>query len=212
LDITWLGHSCFRIKGKDAIVITDPFDSGVGFSLAKQKADIVTLSHSHPGHSFVDAVDNYSRAIKGPGEYELKGVFITGIPSFHDASNGAERGKNTVYLLEIDGVILCHLGDIGHKPSSEMEEELGEIGVLFIPVGGVSTIDGSVAVDIVKALAPKIVVPMHYKTPLLKKELDPLDIFLKKLGAKEVISQPRLSVNKATLPPSTQVVVLNPPH
>jgi L-ascorbate metabolism protein UlaG (beta-lactamase superfamily) len=212
LDITWLGHSCFRIKGKDAVVLTDPFEPSLGFSLAKQKADIVTVSHFHPGHSFLKAVENYSKAIKGPGEYELKGVFITGIPTFHDASNGDEKGKNTVYILEIDGITLCHLGDIGHKPSLEIEEELGEISVLFIPVGGVSTIDGSVAADIVKELSPKIVIPMHYKIPALKKELDPVDVFLKKLGSKEVISQPRLSVTRASLPAATQVIVLTPPN
>lgn len=211
MDITWLGHSCFRIKGKDATVITDPFDPSLGYSSNKQKADIVTLSHFHPGHSYLNAVDGYSKAIKGPGEYELKGVFITGFPSFHDSNDGSERGKNTVYILEIDNVTLCHLGDIGHKPSSKMEEEFSDIGVLFMPVGGVSTIDGAQAAEIVKEISPKIVVPMHYKTPALKKELDPLDIFIKKLGSKEVIEQPRLNVNRASLPASTQVMVLSYP-
>lgn len=212
MDITWLGHSCFRIKGKEAIVITDPCHPDSGYSLGKLRADIVTVSHSHSDHSYIEAVEGEFKQIKGPGEYELKGVFITGIATFHDNSKGSERGKNNVFLFEIDGVTLCHLGDIGHPLSSDIEGELGEIGVLFLPVGGVTTIDGSVAGDIVRNLAPKIVIPMHYKTQALVKDLEPVDKFLKKMGIKEVTSQPKLSVNRSTLPPSTQVVILNYPH
>ncbi len=212
MDITWLGHSCFRIKGKEAIVITDPCHPSLGYPLGKLRADIVTLSHSHNGHSYVEAVEGEFREIKGPGEYELKGVFITGIATFHDSSQGSERGKNNVYLMEIDGVTLCHLGDIGHFLSSDIEGQIGDIGVLFIPVGGMTTIDGAMAGDIVRNLSPKIVIPMHYKTPVLARELEPVDKFLKKMGIKEVASQPKLSVNRSTLPLSTQVVILNYPH
>jgi L-ascorbate metabolism protein UlaG (beta-lactamase superfamily) len=212
LDITWLGHSCFRIKGKESIVITDPCNPDTGYPLGKLRADIVTVSHSHSDHSYLEAIEGEYRVIKGPGEYELKGVFITGIPTFHDNNQGGERGKNNVYLLEIDGVTLCHLGDIGHLLSSGVEEELGDVGVLFLPVGGVTTIDSSIAADIVRRLAPKIVIPMHYKTPVVTRELEPLDNFLKKMGLKEITSQPKFSVNRSTLPPSTQVVILNYPH
>lgn len=212
MDINWLGHSCFRIKGKEAVVVTDPCHPSLGYPLGKLRADIVTVSHSHPGHSFIEAVDGEYRQIKGPGEYETKSVFVTGIATFHDKSQGSERGKNTIYLLEIDGVTLCHLGDIGHALSSGIEEELGDVGVLFLPIGGVNTIDSTVAAEIVRSLAPKIVIPMHYKTPALTKELEPLDKFLKKMGLKEIASQPKCSVNRSTLPPSTQVVILNYPH
>ncbi len=212
MDITWLGHSCFRIKGKEAVVVTDPCNPSLGYPLGKLRADIVTISHSHPGHSYIEAIEGEFKEIKGPGEYEMKGVFVTGIATFHDKSQGSERGRNTSYLLEIDGVTLCHLGDIGHAPTSAIEEELGDIGVLFLPVGGVNTIDSVVAAEIVRSLAPKVVIPMHYKTPALTKELDPLDKFLKQMGLKEITSQPRFSVNRSTLPPSTQVVVLSYPH
>lgn len=212
MDINWLGHSCFRIKGKEAVVITDPCHPSLGYPLGKLRADIVTMSHSHPGHSYIEAVDGEYRQIKGPGEYELKSVFVTGIATFHDKSQGSERGKNTIYLLEIDGVTLCHLGDIGHALSSDIEEELGDVGVLFLPIGGVNTIDSSVAAEIVRSLTPKIVIPMHYKTPALTRELEPLDKFLRKMGLKEIASQPKFSVNRSTLPPSTQVVILNYPH
>ena len=212
MDINWLGHSCFRIKGKDAVIITDPFSTEIGYSFKKTNADIVTVSHSHPGHSNTEAVNGESKVICSPGEYEQNGVYITGITSFHDNSEGSERGKNTVYLVEIDGVTLCHLGDIGHTLTSHMEEEIGEVGVLFIPVGGFSTIDSSVASDIVRSLSPKIVIPMHYKTPKLRRELEPVEEFLKKLGVKDASSQPRLSVNRSSLPVITQVVVLEFPY
>jgi L-ascorbate metabolism protein UlaG (beta-lactamase superfamily) len=212
LDITWLGHSCFRIKGKEAVVVTDPCHPSLGYPLGKLRADIVTVSHFHPGHSYVEAVEGEFKEIKGPGEYELKGVFITGIATFHDNSQGSERGKNNVYLLEVDGVTLCHLGDLGHSLSSDLEEQIGDVGVLFVPVGGINTIDSSKAGDIVRSLSPKIVIPMHYKTPALARDLETVDKFLKKMGIKEVPSQPKLSVNRSTLPPTTQVVILNYPH
>lgn len=212
MDITWLGHSCFRIKGKEAVVVTDPCNPSLGYPVGKLRADIVTVSHFHPGHSYIEAVEGEFKEIKGPGEYELKGVFITGIATFHDNSQGSERGKNNVYLLEIDGVTLCHLGDIGHSLSSDVEEQIGDVGVLFIPVGGLNTIDSSTAGDIVRNLSPKIVIPMHYKTPALARDLETVDKFLKKMGIKEVASQPKLSVNRSTLPPTTQVVILNYPH
>lgn len=212
MEITWLGHSCFRIKGKEAIVITDPCHPSLGYSLGKLQADIVTLSHFHPGHCYTEAITSQFKEIKGPGEYELKGTFITGIATFHDADRGEKLGKNTVYLVEMEGMTLCHLGDIGHLPASELIEAIGDIDVLFLPVGGVSTIDGSTAAEIVRHLTPKTVIPMHYKTPALVRDLEPVDKFLKELGVKETVSQPKLSINRSTLPASTQVIILDYPH
>ncbi len=211
MDINWLGHSCFRIKSKETIIVTDPPHPDTGYSVNKVQADIVTISHFHPGHSYTEAIEGEFREIKTPGEYELRNVFITGIATSHDTETTEGKGKNTVYLLEIDGVTLCHLGDIGQAPSSKVEEELGDIGVLFIPVGGVSTIDGSIAAEIVRSLVPKIVVPMHYKTHALLRDLDTIDTFLKKMGIKEIAPQPKLTVTRSNLPPSTQVVVLDYP-
>jgi L-ascorbate metabolism protein UlaG (beta-lactamase superfamily) len=208
LDITWLGHSCFRIKGKEVTVITDPCHPSLGYSLAKLQADIVTLSHFHPGHSYTEAITSEFKEVRGPGEYELKGTFITGISTWHDAVQGQKLGKNTVYLLEMDGMILCHLGDLGHLPSSEFIEDVGDIDVLFLPVGGVSTIGGSTAAEIVRRLTPKVVIPMHYKTAALTKELEPVDKFLKEVGVKETVSQAKLSVSRSNIPASTQVVIL----
>ncbi len=212
MDITWLGHSCFRIKGKEVTVITDPCHPSLGYSLSKLQANIVTLSHFHPGHCYTEAITSEFRGIKGPGEYELKGTFITGIATWHDAVQGEKLGRNTVYLLEMDGMTLCHLGDLGHLPASELIEDMGDIDVLFLPVGGASTIGGSTAAEIVRRLTPKVVIPMHYKTAALAKELEPVDKFLKEVGIKETVSQSKLSVNRSTLPTSTQVVILDYPH
>ena len=212
MDITWLGHSCFRIKGKEVTVITDPCHPSLGYSLSRLQANIVTLSHFHPGHSYTEAITSEFRAIKGPGEYELGGIFITGIATWHDAVKGEKLGKNTVYLLEMDGMALCHLGDLGHLPSPELIEDMDDIDVLFLPVGGVSTIGSSTAAEIVRRLTPKVVIPMHYKTAALKTELEPVDKFLKEMGVKEKVSQPKLSVNRSNLPTSTQIVVLDYPH
>lgn len=212
MEITWLGHSCFRIKGKEAVVITDPCHPSLGYSLGKLQADIVTLSHFHPGHCYTETITSEFKEIKGPGEYELKGTFITGIATFHDADRGKKLGKNTVYLLEMDGMTLCHLGDIGHLPTSELMEAIGDIEVLFLPVGGVSTIGGSTAAEIVRHLTPKTVIPMHYKTPALVRDLEPVDKFLKELGIKEMVTQPKLLINRSTLPVNTQVTILDYPR
>lgn len=212
MEITWLGHSCFRIKGREATIITDPCDPASGYSVGRLQADIVTISHSHTGHSYLGALAGDFKQIKGPGEYELKGVFITGLPSFHDSDHGGRLGKNTFFVLEIDGLTLCHLGDLGHLPSSDMKEKIGDIEVLFVPVGGVSTIDGSTAAEIVRQLAPKVVIPMHYKTPASTRDLEPLDKFLKESGIKEAVSRPRLSVTRSNLPASTEVAILDYPR
>lgn len=212
MEITWLGHSCFRIKGKDAIVITDPCHPSLGYTLGKLHADIVTLSHFHPGHSYSEAITSEFKEIKGPGEYELKGIFVTGIATFHDSEQGNKLGRNTVYVLEMDGITLCHMGDLGHLPASQLMEAIGDVDVLFLPVGGVSTIAGSTAAEIVRHLSPKIVIPMHYKTSAEVRDLQPVDRFLTELGIKEMVSQPKLSINRSTLPTSTQVTILDYHH
>lgn len=211
MDISWLGHSCFRIKGKEATVITDPYDSSVGYTSGKLVADIVTISHRHPGHSFLDNLEKGYRVINSPGEYELKGVFITGIQTYHDQSQGQERGKNTLYIFEMDGITLCHLGDLGHSLSPSIIESIGNVTVLFLPVGDVSTIDSIVAAELVRAVSPKIVVPMHYKTAAISKKLDSVELFLKKMGIKDVEPQAKLSINRSVFSDNLQVCLLNYP-
>ena len=208
MDITWLGHSCFRIKGSQAVIITDPFPPDLGYSLGKPTANIVTVSHQHPSHSFVQGVGGEPRKIQGPGEYEISGVLIIGVATFHDAEGGQERGKNTVYLMEVDGISVCHLGDLGHVLTSEQVEEIGDVDVLLLPVGGVSTIGAPMAAEVIRQLEPNAVVPMHYKTPEINRELEPVENFLKEMGIEQIDPRPKLSVSKSNLPASTQVFLL----
>ena len=208
MDINWLGHSCFQIKGAHATIVTDPYSPDLGYSLGKPTAQIVTVSHQHPGHSYVQGVGGELRSINGPGEYEISGVLIIGMATFHDEEKGSKRGKNTIYLMEIDEVSVCHLGDLGHVPTAEQVEEIEDVDVLLLPVGGVSTIDAPMAAEVVRQLDPKVVVPMHYKTEALNRQLEPVDKFLREMGVKGVTPQPKLSLTRANLPISTQVVLL----
>ncbi|MHB8105047.1 MAG: MBL fold metallo-hydrolase [Dehalococcoidales bacterium] len=208
MDITWLGHSCFRIRGNQAVIITDPFPPGLGYTLGKQTADIVTISHPHPSHSNAAGINEQHRLVKGPGEYEISGVLILGITTYHDAVKGQSKGKNTAYLMEVDGVNICHLGDIGHILADDQVEELGNIDILMVPVGGVSTINASMAAQTVRKVEPKVVIPMHYKTPQTNRDLEPVENFLKEMGQSQVEPRPRLTISKSNLPLALQVVVL----
>ena len=209
MDISWLGHSCFRIKGAQATIITDPYSPDLGYSLGKPTARIVTVSHQHPGHSYVQGIGGEPRLVMGPGEYEISGVLIIGMTTFHDGEEGRKRGKNAAYLMEVDEVSVCHLGDLGHVLTARQVEELENVDVLLLPVGGISTINAPMAAEVVRQLEPKVVVPMHYKTEALNWELEPVDRFLKEMGVKEVNSTPKLSFTKANLPIGTQVFLLD---
>ena len=209
MDISWLGHSCFKIRGTRATVVTDPYSPDLGYSLGKPAADIVTVSHQHPGHAYIQGVGGDPKPVTGPGEYEISGILLIGMATFHDQEKGRQRGKNTIYLVEVDEMVVCHLGDLGHVLTTEQVEEIEHVDVLLLPVGGVSTISAAMAAEVVRQLEPKVVVPMHYKTEALHRELEPVDRFLKEMGVKEVSSRPKLSFTKANLPISTQVFLLD---
>jgi L-ascorbate metabolism protein UlaG (beta-lactamase superfamily) len=196
------------IRGKEKTIITDPYHPDLGYRLGEPEADIVTISHSHPGHSYIEGVANDPRQIGIPGEYEIGGTFITGVASFHDNKKGEIRGRNTIYVIEMDGVTLCHLGDLGHPLESHLIEELGDIGVLFLPVGEVSTIPIDTAMEIVRQLEPPIVVPMHYKTEAFTGNLSPVSKFLDTMRIKDLEARPKLSITSSSLLGSTQIVVL----
>ena len=209
MEITWLGHSCFRLKGKQATVITDPFSPASGYTLGKVTAEIVTVSHAHPGHSYIQGVGGEPRILKSPGEYESAGVLTVGVHTYHDNEKGAQRGKNTAFVIDVDDVMICHLGDLGHVLTAEQVAEIDGVDVLLIPVGGISTIDAVQAAQIVRQLEPKVVIPMHYKTDALKRELETADRFLKEMGVKEAVPQPKLTVTKNSLPLTMQVTILS---
>ncbi len=204
-----MGHSCFRIRGNQAVIITDPFPPDSGYTLGKQTADIVTVSHQDPSHSYVDGVTG-AHVIKSPGEYEIAGVLVLGVGTYHDSVKGQAKGKNTVYLMEVDGVSICHLGDIGHQLTDEQLEELGHVDILMIPVGGVSTLNASMAAQLIRKIEPKMVIPMHYKTDKTKRDLEPVENFIKEMGTLMVEPKPKLSVTKTTLPLTLQITVLIP--
>ena len=209
MEIIWLGHSCFRIKGSQAGLITDPYSPELGYSLGKQSARIVTVSHNHPGHSYTQGIGGDPKVITGPGEYEISDVLIIGMDTFHDAEKGAQRGKNTVYIIQIDDMTVCHLGDLGHMLTSDQLEELEAVDILMVPVGGRSTINAPVASEIIRQVEPKVVLPMHYQTDALKRELDPVSNFLSDFGSEMTDPQPKVSYTRANLPVSTQVVLLD---
>ncbi len=165
LKITWFGQSCFLIETDNNIkILLDPFDDSIGYTPFKGEADIVTVSHHHFDHDYTDCVTNSPAIIDKPGTYEIKNIKIKGLPSFHDNVKGAARGKNTIFLFDIDGTRICHLGDIGYILSSSEIESLGNIDILMIPVGGNFTIDGKEAAILCKKINSSIILPMHYKT------------------------------------------------
>ncbi len=209
MEITWLGHSCFKLKGSHAVVITDPCSPETGYNLGKVTADVVTVSHQHAGHSNVSAIGGEPKVLSGPGEYEVSGVLVIGMPSWHDNAKGVKRGKNTVFILEIDEMNVCHLGDIGHSLSTDQAELMDNIDILFVPVGGDSSLDAAQAAELVRQLEPKVVIPMHYKTEATSGNLAPVDNFLNEMGIKEIASQSKLNFTKNNLPLVTQVFLLD---
>lgn len=211
MDILWYGQACFKIKGKNTSIIIDPYDpEQTGLKLPKDMAaDIAIRTHTHPDHNNLEAVTDKQIDLTGPGEYDIKGVAIVGVHTFHDKQQGMERGRNTVYAMQVDGFNIVHLGDLGHVLTQEQVEAIGEADILLIPVGGVYTIDAKDAVEVVSQLEPKIVIPMHYKIDGLKYELEPLENFLKEMGIENPQPQAKFSVTKNVLPEEVQVVVLN---
>lgn len=209
MEIVWLGHSCFRIRAREATVVTDPCPPASGYSIGKPTADVVTISHGHDNHSYRKAVAGSPIVIDSPGEYEVKGAFITGIGTHHDAEKGEERGNNIAFIMEMEGLKLCHLGDLGHSPTAEQAEEMTGADILFIPVGGDTTIDGAKAAEVVNMLEARVVIPMHYGTPALKKTLDPPDRFLKEMGVTTLEPQPKLQVSHSVIPSETKVILLD---
>lgn len=209
MEIAWLGHSCFRIRGREATIVTDPCPPSSGHSVGKPSADIVTVSHGHENHSYVKAVAGNPAVLEWPGEYEIHGAFVTGVRTYHDSREGAVHGPNVSFVIEMEDVRVCHLGDLGHTPTPEQVEEMSGVGVLLIPVGGHTTINGATAAEVVNIIEPAIVIPMHYQTAANQAELAPLDRFLKEMGAKELEPQPKLTVSRSSLPHETQVVLLD---
>ncbi len=201
MDIKYIGHASFILKSKTAQVVTDPYDpKKVGLKFPKTEADIVTISHHHPDHDYSDGISGTPLVLDWPGDYEKMGVRITGFKSYHDKKKGAERGENILYKFETEELAILHCGDLGLVPDDSFIQELGEIHVLLVPVGGFYTISAQEAAEFVKKLEPNIVIPMHYKTAShteeMFKPLAPLDDFLKVMGTAAEEPLPKLTIKK----------------
>ena len=207
-DITWLGHACFRLRGKDATIVTDPFDRGIGLEVPRPRADIVTISRDDPNHNAEATIKGEPRVLRAPGEYEVKGVFINGVATYADAKKGALHGKNTVFVYELDDLVICHLGGLGHTLSAAQVEALSDVSVLLVPVGSPDALDAAKAVEVIGQIEPAIVIPMMYKTGPETLNLEPLDRFAREMGLKEWVAQDKLVLKSNDLPDTTQVVVL----
>jgi L-ascorbate metabolism protein UlaG (beta-lactamase superfamily) len=217
MQIIWQGQSCFQMissqgKNHQVNIVIDPFDESLGLRVPKLEADILLVTHQHHDHNNVKAVAGNPFLIEGPGEYEIKEVFIQGIPSWHDDKQGKERGQNTIYTIETEEIRLCHLGDLGQKElTSEQIEKIGEVDILMIPIGGVYTISAKEAVKIMSQIEPNIILPMHYQIPKLKLKLDGLDKFLKTMGIKSITPLAKLSIKKKDISPEeAKIIVLKP--
>lgn len=207
--ITWYGQSCFKIQSGETVVFTDPFDKEIGLTPPRGQANIVTISHEHHDHNNSEALSGEPLVVKGPGEYESLGVEIKGVFSFHDDKEGKERGVSTIYIIEIEGIKICHLGDLGQsKLTAEQIEEIDGVDILMIPVGGTLTIDGEVAVDIINQIEPRLVIPMHYKIPGLNYKIDGVEAFLKEMGIAKKETVDKLTLKKKDLPEEEMQVVV----
>lgn len=205
MELVWIGHSCFRLRGKEATVITDPCNKSSGYDLARATADLVTVSNAHPHHNASSEVIGDPTVLEGPGEYEVRGVIVTGVRTDSPRSNGH---RNTAYIIDVDDVRICHLGDLANLPSTEQIEIMKAADVLLVPVGGHCTIGAPEAVEVISQIEPKLVVPMHYATDVSKAELEGVDRFLREMGLTPPERQARLNVTQSSLPAEPTVVLL----
>jgi L-ascorbate metabolism protein UlaG (beta-lactamase superfamily) len=214
MHIIWQGQSCFQLiatrqKGEQVTIIIDPFDEETGLKVPSLNGDILLITHDHHDHNNKKIIKGTPFIIEGPGEYESKEVYIQGVSSFHSED---KKEQNTIYIIEAEGLKICHLGDLGQKElTPEQLEKIGDVDILMVPVGGVHTIDSKIATKIISQIEPHIAIPMHYALPKLKVKLDGVEIFLKEMGKKSVEPQPKLLIKKKDLTSEeTQVVVLTP--
>jgi L-ascorbate metabolism protein UlaG (beta-lactamase superfamily) len=207
MELTWYGLSCFRMSERgQAAVVTDPYESNVGLPPLKLRADVVTVSHNAPGHNHIQAVAGCRHALTGPGEYEIGGVFITGIATGQEA----RTTRNVLYLFNFSGLTVAHLGDMNKVPSQTQIEALEQVNILLVPVGGGNSLNAAQAAELVSMLEPNIVVPMHYKIDGLNLPLDSVERFLKEMGVTESGAETSLKVTASSLPEETQVALLTP--
>lgn len=213
MKVKWLGHACFLISSDSGIrIITDPYTvgEGINYSPIEETADIVVVSHEHGDHNNVSAIKGKPQIVKGSGTKTAKGIEFRGIATYHDEAQGKQRGKNTVFCFTVDGIRLCHLGDLGHVLTSEQTGEIGAVDVLFVPVGGFYTIDASLATRICNLLKPRVVIPMHFKTTKCAYPIAGVEDFLKDKKEVNRAGTSEIELQREKLPPATRIIVLQP--
>jgi L-ascorbate metabolism protein UlaG (beta-lactamase superfamily) len=213
MKIKWLGHASFLITSKDRInVITDPYTvgNGINYTPISESAEIVTSSHSHGDHNNIRAIKGSPTVLTEAGSQTVKGIGFKAVPVFHDESGGKQRGRNLIFCFRVDGLKLCHLGDLGHRLSPQQLAEIGPVDILFIPVGGFFTIDAEQATEIAQSIHPKLIFPMHYKTPKLDYPIKGVEDFLRgKINIRRLDSN-EVEIKENSLPAETEIVVLQP--
>lgn len=215
MKITWLGHATFLVEAGDGTrIITDPFEAGsydgaVGYAPITDRADIVTVSHEHADHNAVDAVRGQPVVVRECGDRTVKGIPIQGVGCYHDESRGEDRGRNTIFVMEVDGLRVGHLGDLGHALSDDEVKAVGHVDVLMAPVGGYYTIGPEEAKEVAERLAAKVIIPMHYKTDALGFPIQPVDDFLKLMDRVERLNDNTVEISAGDLGDEPKVVVLN---
>ncbi len=211
MEITWYGHSCFRLTERNYVtVVTDPYDNKViGYDPLKLKAEIVTVSHDAPGHNNSDSVKGTTHVLTGPGEFEIGGVFITAVQTDSAGKKTKDVTRNTIYVFDYDGITVAHLGDLQKIPTQSEIELLGTVNVALVPVGGGNSLNAAKAAEVVSMLEPNLVIPMHYSTPDSKIKLDEINKFIKEMGLSKQDAQPSLKVSRSSLPDETHVIVLD---
>lgn len=210
MRLKWLGHACFLITSSEGIrILTDPFDSTVGYKVPDVETDIVTTSHDHFDHNYVEAVKGDYIHLNASGQHNVKDIEITGIDTFHDEDKGSKRGNNVVFTYLVDGMKVCHLGDLGHMLTDEQIEQVGEVDILLLPVGGTYTIDHMQAAKLAGMIRPRLVIPMHYKTPVMNFDIDGVDKFLAHFNSVQWLKQNELELKPESLQSLKKVVVLN---
>ncbi|HXA42283.1 MAG TPA: MBL fold metallo-hydrolase [Candidatus Solibacter sp.] len=211
MEISFVGHACFRLRGREASVVIDPYGKGLGLTTlvpSKFGADVLAITHDHPGHSNRAMVGGDPFVITAPGEYEVKGVGVRGVAAYHDNESGAKLGSVTLFAITVDEVVVAHLGDLGHGLSEAQQEQLGTVDVLLVPVGGGTALSASEAAEVANQLEPRIVIPMHYKLPGLKVALDEPKHFAAEMGIQQFEYQPKLVLNARPSGDETKVVFL----
>ena len=210
-EFRWFGHTCFRIRAREATILTDPVGRSTGYTLPRNtSADVITLSHEGSPAVTLDGLKSEAMILRGPGEYEVHEIFVTGIRTFRDTERGVLRGYNTVYLIEVEGMVICHLGSLGHVLTEEQAEAMTNVDILLVPVGGDPALEPGVAAEVVARIEPKLVIPMRYATSQGDRELKGIEPFCKELGVDPPAPEEKLTIRQSELGETVRVVALQP--